>query len=225
MSRSDIDNSDVLIGLGINDDWSFEDSFKKLKDVEVFAYDASVSQKYFLKQFIKSVIRIDRPKIALKRLKTLLEYRRFFFNPGNHHLEKFVGVETEERDRITLNSIFEAMSYQNIFLKIDIEGSEYRCLDALISLQSRISGLVIEFHDCDINLKKIEKFISDIKLKLIHIHANNFAPVRSSDGLPLVLEITFSKYCGTRIETELPHEFDMANCRERDDIQLIVEKQ
>ena len=29
VSKSDIEKSDVLIGLGINDDWSFERNFKK----------------------------------------------------------------------------------------------------------------------------------------------------------------------------------------------------
>jgi hypothetical protein len=66
VSKSDIDNSEVLIGLGIGDDWSFESDFKKIKNVEVFAFDASVSQKYFLKQFIKSLTRIDNLKIALR---------------------------------------------------------------------------------------------------------------------------------------------------------------
>ena len=30
VSKSDIEKSDVLIGLGINDDWSFERDFKKI---------------------------------------------------------------------------------------------------------------------------------------------------------------------------------------------------
>ena len=31
VSRSDIDHSDVLIGLAINDDWSFEKEFKEVR--------------------------------------------------------------------------------------------------------------------------------------------------------------------------------------------------
>ena len=61
VSRSDIDKSDVLIGLGINDDWSFEKDFKNLRAVEVFAYDASISYKHFFKQLVKSLPRIDNP--------------------------------------------------------------------------------------------------------------------------------------------------------------------
>lgn len=223
VSKSDIDKSEVLIGLGINDDWSFESYFKKIKDVEVFAYDASVSQKYFLKKLIKSLIRIDKPKMALRLIKTILSYRHFFLKPNNHHIQKFVGLDVNDKIHCTLEKILDDIKYQNIFLKIDVEGSEYRFLDTLIVYQNRISGLVIEFHDCDVHLKLITSFINKFNLKLVHIHGNNYAPIRASDGLPLVLELTFSKYCKTGIKTILPHELDMPNNRNKEDIQLIIE--
>ena len=49
VSKSDIEKSDVLIGLGISDDWSFEEDFLSLKNIEVYAYDASVSKVFFFK--------------------------------------------------------------------------------------------------------------------------------------------------------------------------------
>ena len=79
VSKSDVEKSDMLIAFGVNDDWSFEQDFKKMKNVEVFAYDASISQKYFFKEIIKSLIRIDKPWIIIQKLKTLLSYRDFFF--------------------------------------------------------------------------------------------------------------------------------------------------
>ena len=83
------------------------------------------------------------------------------------------------------------ISDKNIFLKIDIEGHEYRILDDILKIQNNIIGLAIEFHDVDLHLKRIEDFIKKFKLKIIHIHINNY----SFDHLkiPNLIELTFSK--------------------------------
>ena len=47
VSRSDINMSDVLISLGIGEDWSFEEDLADIKNIEVFSYDASINQKVF----------------------------------------------------------------------------------------------------------------------------------------------------------------------------------
>ena len=62
--QSDVDNSDLLISLGISDDWSFEKDFKLKQDVEIFAYDASVNEQVFLKRFLKSLVKVYNPFIA-----------------------------------------------------------------------------------------------------------------------------------------------------------------
>ena len=56
---------------------------------------------------------------------------------------------------------------------------------------NKINNLIIEFHDIHKNIDKIEEFIIKSKdLKLIHIHANNFAG-SNKDGDPNVIELTF----------------------------------
>lgn len=78
ISQSDIDKSDVLFSFGINNDWSIDEDFiLNKKDIKIFAYDASISQNKFFKDFIKSLARIDKPKIALSSLRTYLKYRSF----------------------------------------------------------------------------------------------------------------------------------------------------
>ena len=98
-----------------------------------------------------------------------------------------------------------------IFLKIDIEGSEYRFLHDILANEERITGIVLELHDVDIHLKEIENFINRFSLNLVHVHANNFAPIRADDDLPLVLELTFSKYSNNSTDYKLPHNLDMPN--------------
>lgn len=76
VSQSDINMSDVLISLGIGDDWSFEKDFLDKKSVELFAYDASTSLKYFFKQFIKFLLL--RPKLSIYFLKLFFRHKKFF---------------------------------------------------------------------------------------------------------------------------------------------------
>lgn len=222
VSQSDVDKSDLLIGLGINDDWSFEQDFSKRNNVEIYAYDASISQKVFLKNFIKSLSRFDKPELAVHWLKVIRLYRKFFSEKHHHHIEKFVGLSSDNPAHITLAEVLNDIDHENIFLKIDIESSEYRLLETIITHQERIAGLVIEFHDCDIHLSRIEDFIQQLDLSIIHIHANNGPGVRS-DGLPLVLEITFSSSDNLGPAPLLPHDLDMPNGKDRDEIHLIVE--
>ncbi len=218
VSQSDIDNSDVLIGCGICDDWSFESDFVKINDVEVYAYDASVNVKFWLKRILIESIKNPFSFYAIKKI---ISYRNFF--KGKHkHIKKFVGLNVNSQIHCTLTSALECADKDNIFLKIDVEGSEYRFLDELIQNQNRISGLVLELHDCDVHLSKIEKFIKNFGLNLVHIHANNYAYIRLDDGLPLVLELTFSKHGKLLDKTDLPHKLDMPNNKNEAEIELIV---
>ena len=212
----------MLIGLGINDDWSFEQDFSEQNNVEIYAYDASVSEKVFIRNLLKSLTRFDKPQLAVHWLKVIWSYRNFFSKKHHHHIEKFVGLSSESPVHTTLADVLDGIDYSNIFLKIDIESSEYRLLDTIINHQDRISGLVIEFHDCDLHLSRIEEFIERLDLSLIHIHANNGPGVRS-DGLPLVLEITFSSSDDLGGAPLLPHDLDMPNGQDKDEINLIVE--
>ena len=221
ISQSDIIQSDTLIGLGISDDWSFEENFVKQKDVPVYVYDASLNFKFWIKRTLAEMI---KNPFNLYPLKKFISYKKFFKN-DKKHLKKFVGLNTDNNNYCTLSSILDELNYQNIFMKIDIEGFEYRLLDTLILNQNRIAGLVLEFHDCDIHLDTIKKFIQDFDLNLVHIHANNCLPIRLDDELPLVLELTFSKYCELQKDGYLPHILDMPNDKNLSEINLSIEKE
>ena len=69
---------------------------------------------------------------------------------------------------------------------------------------------------------EIKNFINKFRLNLVHVHANNFSPIRLDDNLPLVLELTFSKYAKFSSNYSLPHKFDMLNNRNVMDYELIV---
>ena len=222
VSKSDIEKSDLLIGLGISNDWSFEEDFLSRKNVDIFAYDGSISKKYFVKQLIKSIIRFDELKKISYRLKSLFKYIKFFSQSNVHHIQKFVGLNSESDSYCTFLEVLNKTNHKNIFLKIDIEGDEYRFLDEIVENENRITGMVIEFHNCDIHLKKIKQFLNKFSLNLVHIHANNYAQIRLDDRLPLVLELTFSRYAKLSNTYKLPHKLDMPNNKNVSELELSV---
>ena len=99
-------------------------------------------------------------------------------------------------DRNT-NLSFLIEKYNNIFLKIDIEGGEYPWLLQIDETQlNKFKQIVIEFHGitnngwgCNYNdkVKCLEKLLKTHYL--VHAHGNNHGPVRNN--IPDVIELTY----------------------------------
>jgi len=224
VSKSDVEKSDILISLGISDDWSFEEDFQKIKEVKIFAYDGSVSKKIFLKKIFYFILRL-KFKRAMSAVKTFYSFYSFFKKKNNNFTKNFVGFDgvNKNRGHISLENVLNKNQEKNLFLKIDIEGSEYRILSTLLSMQKNISGLVIEFHDSDLHLEIIDNFIKNLNLKLVHIHANNFCGITTDKNIPIVLELTFSRYSELLDQTVLPHDLDMPNDKGSSEIELTLD--
>jgi len=205
-------NSDVLIGLGMSDDWSFEENFNSLNSVPTYIYDETVSLKKFLKKCSKYIIRINKPKIFIHWFKTVLSYIKFF-KGDKFHLKKLVGIDLSP-NYLSLNTILNKLKiekFSHVFLKIDIEGWEYRLLDDLILHAGIIEGLVIEFHDADLHLNRIENFITKFPLSLVHTHINNYSPL-NTNGVPIAIECSFTcEITNNQLVSKLPNILDMPN--------------
>jgi hypothetical protein len=113
------------------------------------------------------------------------------------HIKKFVGSteqfksELNHNSIINIDSILKKWESKNFFFKMDIEGGEYRVLEEIVKNQEKMTGLVIEFHDCDLMSEKIMMFINEFNLDLVHIHVNNYGLIKKN-GFPTVIELTFS---------------------------------
>ena len=205
-------NSDVLIGLGMSDDWSFEENFNSLNSVPTYIYDETVSLKKFLKKCSKYIIRINKPKIFIHWFKTVLSYIKFF-KGDKFHLKKLVGIDLSP-NYLSLNTILNKLKIEkcaHVFLKIDIEGWEYRLLDDLILHAGIIEGLAIEFHDADLHLNRIENFITKFPLSLVHTHINNYSPL-NTNGVPIAIECSFTcEITNNQLVSKLPNILDMPN--------------
>ena len=212
IDERNISNSDILIGLGMSDNWLFEEEFNSINSVPTYVYDQTVSLKVFLKKCKKYIFRINKPKIFFHWLKTSYKYIKFF--KGNKfHQKKLVGINLPP-DYISLDTIINNLKNENfshIYLKIDIEGWEYRLLQDLILHSEVIEGLAIEFHDADLHIDKIEQFIKKFPLTLVHTHCNNYSPL-NDNNMPLAIECTFScKTVSKQLVKHLPNVLDMPN--------------
>lgn len=219
VARADIDRSDLLLSMGINEDWSFEADFLALHAVPLIAYDASVGDRTLRAALLRSLMRPDRPSQIRDRLRLLRAYRAFF-SGARQHRRQFVG-SASGGDFVAIDEVFSGIEADRIFLKMDIEGNEYRVLDSVVANSARLTGLVIEFHDCDLHLDRFRRFVEALDMPIVHIHANNFAPVCNRTGVPLILEVTFSRHARPEaVDKVYPCALDMPCAADRDEFIL-----
>ena len=189
-----------LISFGIAFDWSFEKHFFKIKNCPIQCYDPFIKYSNIKKFSRKSLIDLFKSKNLFNKrlLKETInniflynDYKKFFSKEVVHY-ESSIGVGN---NKVDFSETIKKINSYPIFLKIDIEGSEYRILDDLINYQDKISGLVIEFHNIDLHKDIISNFIKKFSLSLCHIHGQN--PLGSnyldSNNDPIQIEMTFSK--------------------------------
>lgn len=211
VDKRSITASEIMLGFGIKDDWSFEKDFQKCSDVPVVAFDASIGRLFFFRRLVKSVARANRDNFV-HWFRIFSDYYSFF-RGRNAHIKKFVGMK-KKSNYISVNTIakkFIPSNVKNVFFKIDIEGSEYQVLDDLITISDRVCGLVIEFHSVDLNMEKIASFVRKFPLKICHVHCNNCAPMNEL-STPLVIEVTFTRFDVEDGYVEnLPNSIDLPN--------------
>ena len=227
IGKNSLLKSEYLISFGINDDWSFEEQFRKCNSkIKVFAYDPYVDNTFFLWKTWFSFLSLlrGRPKYFFYNIRKWILFKKFFDDKKNFFFLKKIGRGGLKKPSITIEEIIKSTkNSKNIFFKIDIEGSEYRVLDNIIKNSNHITGIVIEFHDIDLHLDKIVNFIKKIKLDIVHIHPNNCAE-RDFFDRPTVLEITFEKNPKLlKNSVFFPHPLDQKNDPKYEDIELIFQ--
>jgi len=221
-----------ILTFGLSDDWEFEKNFIKFKpNVKVIAYDHTVTNDFWIKRFFKDIFHFFLlKKLRLKKIFDIFKYLDYlwFFSKHTHYKKKIGNLNKE----INLYKIFnKKFDKGSVFLKVDIEGDEYKILDQIKKYSAFINTLIIEFHDIHKinNIKKFKNFIKKNKLKLIHIHANNYS-FQTKNGIPPYLELTFINKeiikCSNQFSNlDYPIEnLDYPNRKRYDDIKLEFEK-
>ena len=218
VEKDSISKSNSLVSFGIGLDWSFEKDFLNYQKIPIHCYDHTLKYSYIKKFSKNSLFSLLKPSMwtlnvfrELKKNIFLYKDYKNFFKGDIIHFRTAIGIGFR---RIRLKEIFHRINHTPIFLKIDIEGSEYRILEEIIELQDFICGIVIEFHNIDLHEDKILSFINNFKLKLVHVHAQNPGGEQylTESGDPTQLEMTFSNVKNfLDINPEIPHNLDQAS--------------
>lgn len=178
--------AEFLLSFGLFDDWRFEAHFAKINLVPIVCYYHTVNGRFWVHHFVKSVL-----NIRLGKLFQYFKYKKFFSHKQFCHVPKKIGFD--EAGSISLNQIVSELDCNNIFLKVDIEGGEYRILEQIVYHQERFSGVVIELHDVDLHEEALKSFVAKMnRHNIVWIHGNNYGGM-TPDGNPLVIELSFCR--------------------------------
>lgn len=200
-----------LYAFGVSSEWSFEADFKKYanKNLEIHAFDISTHFFYFLAtslKFFKQVFLFDKKSIfslllAFHYILVAVRYIIFFKLRTNVFFHK-KGVQAYQDDRFTtFDVLFREKSKKSlfvsnsVFVKLDIEGTEFDVLPAMLNFSEIINGFVVEFHDLDEHAE-FDSIIELIKKKgfvITHIHVNNNGGLIPNTIHPRLLEISFAQ--------------------------------
>jgi hypothetical protein len=211
---------DLFISGGISNDISFEiDFLQKYKDknnniIKCYAFDGTISQ------------------LPVNNAHNINFIKK---NLGN--------IETDDLTNLSsyIDESNNSNKYNNIFMKIDIEGHEFRLLPYLIdnNYMNKIKQLVVEIHTpadiemfpdyfaglSDIKNENLFKLLNNINKThtLVHFHGNNGCNTQVIDNikLPHVFECTYIRndYVKKKIKNiePLPTKLDMKNIKDKTD--------
>ena len=189
---SDLDKSDVLLSFGLNDDWSFERDADKRHDLEIYCYDRSVTTKSLFKMLLKNIIHLPNIGPFLNTFYSLMTFRFFFSKPNVHFLPFFVGKRISKQS-LSFRQLWREHNIKgNVFLKVDIEGSEYRILEDIVLYRENIIGIAIEFHDYDLHVHQIASFVEKMGMYVAHVHVNNYGEI-DDEAFPNYIELVLSR--------------------------------
>jgi len=221
-------DADALISMGLGHNWQFEKDARALNPaMRVHVYDHTVSEKLFNREYFAEVAALLTGKAGTanveRRRRRVRDYRAWFGTEATHFRERI--NDRPDSHSVDIATVFARAGDGRVFVKMDIEGTEYRVLEDVVSHADRILGMAIEFHDIG-PLRPVFERTMDVvrqRFEIVHVHANNFTPLYR-DGFPESLEITVARkdlVSGTRRRKALPlPELDRPNDPNRPDYRL-----
>jgi len=194
-SRNAVQGSTALVSLGINDNWDFERDFGGYSSniSEQILVDNAMSIKWWVLSTLRKIFREDFNFLNLfTEVAKPFKFKAYIKKNHVNFINQTIGID-DSAGEIQLYDILYLVKSDYIYLKIDIERSEYLILEEILRNSSRITGISIEFHDFDLHTDRIMHWIIALNHKgfsLVWRHPNNFGG-RGLGGFPRVVEFTF----------------------------------
>ena len=226
VDQRSIKESEFLLSGGIFYDFKFESDYIDLTNNNIYCFDHIINPfKYIFLWFlilIKRLIFFENNERILKAKKNITKPIKFLkFIKGKKVSYEKKGIGNDSKDIYSLDTILKKISLKKkYFLKIDIEGSEYKILDQIIKNSDYLTGLVIEFHNVSKNINQIVTFINKLPLELIYTRSNNAGGVNEYND-PEIIELSFSKYALSNNDSKFEkHKLDFPNNPYKKEIDL-----
>lgn len=173
-----LEQSDVLLGYGIDKDNSFEDQFSVKYNRPSYGFDCGIEH-------------IDSKSKLFTLVKECIATDDFLYNKADTNSK----TSSFEQQLKKLN-----LKEKKLFVKMDIEGAEYDAFPEIIKNKNNITGIALEIHFSDLEgitravnlLKQLEK-----DFVLIHVHGNNccvnsgFLTHSAKGVIPNVIELSY----------------------------------
>lgn len=96
------------------------------------------------------------------------------------------------KNELNISHVFSGFDASEfVYLKIDIEGSEYEIIEQILESSNNLTGMTIEFHDISIRKEEFISCMKNLQTKFVinHLHPNNHRDL--INGFPDVIEISF----------------------------------
>lgn len=205
LSKRLLFKSNLLLSIGINNEWSFEFDFARKTNKPILMIDDKFSFMTNLFSTLRSVTCLSY-RFWDKRIYNVLRdwfsfwkyyLRMALFSAFRLKYRRFrvSRIDDLSSNNISLGSLLKKYNLfsntKGILLKMDIEGAEYETISSIIKYEKLFSGLIIEFHGVTINndvfLKSIDSLVNFFNI--IHVHYNNYSFVQN--GICDVIELTF----------------------------------
>jgi hypothetical protein len=210
LPRRLIERSAMILTLGVNDDWSFEEAALGLNPtLRLVFVDGTIRFSKILRRAVVKLLSIIPSALTLQG-ERVQRYARYMSKPARfwrffrrHELLPYLVFGTARgAGSITLPALLDRYEPQLppgglLLLKCDIEGSEYEVLPTIADRLERLSGLILEVHFLDEG-DHWARFhaILDVLLRdfvVAHVHGNNSCGTFAGTGNPLTIELVLMR--------------------------------
>lgn len=234
--KSLADNAAVLLSLGLAEEWTFDIEMQRRNPtLRVIGVDHSIRAGMFFRQLVRSTIKgliysLLRNSVKSEKYAHFRQhYASYFqlFTQPSVHIRKMVAANDGD-GCISFTSLMKVASpaqEHSVFLKMDIESSEYCIISQIAAHAHSLCAITAEFHDLSSDSGTFNKAIEELQrdFVIVHIHANNHGDYSQEQDFPDTVEITFVNRSLMSVDVQLTtcsyprHELDVVNCREKAD--------
>ncbi|MDG1693487.1 MAG: hypothetical protein P8I13_01325 [Porticoccaceae bacterium] len=198
-----LNSCNFLLSLGINDDISFDLQFGQAnKHIRCIGVDYTVTPAFLRKRRIQAVVKsfinslLDQKKHKIYRAKAtnIKKFNEFF--TGNNTFLPLEVSDDSSSGKITISELINkcnSCSSHDVFLKMDIEGAEYKVTEDIINNANRIGYIAAEYHHIIENPERFNETINRLSehFYLAHIHGNNHGAYSAELDFPDTVELTW----------------------------------